>query len=279
MMTMMREDLATLEITKKLKMPSNTQVEKDIRAFWFEHYPKRKNYSDDERILLAQEFTDEQFELWGVDAYHLPNIRVYHPAYFKTTTFKKVDIYDILADFIAAVNDTSLEKYKPYPSYTEEQEYHRSKKRKKHELHIFDSPTDTDKSQPGYTISPEDVEDRRVEELQEYHLTKEQLEQEIFNLKADAIGNARRLQKIYGGSVRSISKKIYKLTPENIKVCRVCKEWFYAKDKRTEVCDLTIKYKPVNVDGVVRYVATKQSQCWHERNTRKTISRKGSCPI
>jgi len=270
--------MATKTTNKTTKTANASQVEKDIRAFWFEHYPKRKSYSDDKRILLAQEFIDEQLELWGVYAYSLPDISVYHPAYYKTTSFKKTNIYDILGDFIAAVNDTDLEKYKPYPSYTEEQEHHRRKSRQRREVN-FHELDDGEEYQPPNTISYDDLAEQQSLPLITHHVTVEQIAEIIDDLQADPFNEAKYLQSIYGGSAREIVRKIKGLKKVNIKVCKMCYEPFYARDKRIDVCDLTVKYRPVVADGSTRYVATKYSPCWHLRNAEKTRKNKGKTPL
>ncbi|UZM98219.1 hypothetical protein OL548_26255 [Lysinibacillus sp. MHQ-1] len=90
---------------------------------------KEKSYSDAQRNLLAQDFVNEQLELWGVDLYMISDIKVYHPAYLKTTSFRKANIYDILADFMIAVNNATTEKHEEYPAYSEEQEHYRAQKK------------------------------------------------------------------------------------------------------------------------------------------------------
>ncbi|WP_217581599.1 hypothetical protein [Lysinibacillus sp. GbtcB16] len=260
------------------KNPSAKQLERDIRAFWFKHYPKRKSYSDAQRNLLAQDFVNEQLELWGVDLYMISDIKVYHPAYLKTTSFRKANVYDILADFMTAVNNATAEKEEAYPTYSEEQEYYRAQKRTQHELAIFEVEEDSD-VQPAYTVSSEDMEKHRVVEIETMHVEREHIEDFIRKLKTKPTLYARRLQSEYGGTAREIARKIYKLDPKKIQKCKICNEWFYPKHAKTEVCDLSVMYKAMNMGNYVKYVATKQSTCWHVRNARKTRQAKGSCPI
>ncbi|MBD8028616.1 hypothetical protein H9636_18435 [Ureibacillus sp. Re31] len=280
----------TTKTTKQTtKTASTEQLQKDINSFWSEHYKNRKSYSDNKRILLAQEFINEQQELWGVYAYILADINVYHPAYNKTIFIRKTNIYDILGDFVAYVNDQDIEKYKPYPAYSDEQEIHRQRVRSKHEIHLYDL-NDEEEYQPPKTISFDEVETKRVkgpEYEDEFGITRsgseqvtiEQMEQLIDELQADPFNESLYLRSLFGGDVREIARKIKGLKKENIKICKICKEVFYAKDKRMKVCNLTTKYRQITENGKKLYIATKRSPCWHQQNAEKTRRNKWKTPI
>ncbi|UZM98218.1 hypothetical protein OL548_26250 [Lysinibacillus sp. MHQ-1] len=148
------------------------------------------------------------------------------------------------------------------------------KKKAQHELAIFEVEEDSD-VQPAYTISSDDMENHRVAEVETMHVEREQIEDFIRKLKSKPTLYARRLQIEYGGTAREIARKIYKLDPKKIQRCKICNGWFYPKHAKTEVCDLSVMYKAVNMGNYMRYVATKQSACWHVRNARKNQTGQG----
>lgn len=274
-----------------MKQPSLNQLKTDMYAFWKKHAgSKRKEYTEKQRIELVRQFTREQRELWDEHlAYEyeqaheskrvphtLMDMKIVHPAYFKKSSFRMASIYDILADFIAPKDLKIFETVSKYPVYTEAQEYSRTMQRYQSEIAIFDVESDDQEMrQPYGTISTDDVSEILANKPEQVEVTAESMYALIDEWKADINETARELQRIYGGNIADIKKKIRKLKHENVKECKECGEVFYATDKRMEVCGLTKDFK--QVDG--EFIPLEKSACWNKRNAAKKRRNTNKCSI
>ncbi|RUL51109.1 hypothetical protein [Lysinibacillus antri] len=282
--------------TTKIKMPSVEQLQRDIYAFWKEYAGKKgKSYTTIEKTTIAKEFLTEQHHLWKhhLNYLHdktrddgkikgkkltLMDIELKHPAYYRKGSVRKACIYDIIADFIATEHDAIIEDVRKYPVYSEAQELSRQQMRLRHEIAIFDIDSDDeDARQPFGTISSDDLAQQVAERPETYEVTKEMMYELIDDWKANIDEIVADLLKMRECTLdkRSLRRKISRLSYDSVKECKECGQVFYAKDARTEVCDLTVKY--IVKDNIL--IPTKKSVCWQRRNAYKTRKSKGKCAI
>lgn len=286
----------TKAVSAKMKAPSISQLQKDVFQFWKQHGGKQtKSYSTQEKNKLTRTFLSEQHAIWDehLDYLHdktrdngkiigkkltLMDMKINHPAYYRKGSVRKASIYDIIADFIATETDAYIENIRKYPVYNEAQELNRTQMRLRHEIAIFDIDSDEENArQPFNTISSDDVSQQLVERPEYIEVTKEMMYEVIDDYKTNIDEIVPLLLKVRECKLdrRSLRRKIQRLSYDNVKECSECRQVFYAKDARTEVCDLTVKH--IVKEGVL--IATQKSDCWQKRNARKTRRLKGTCAI
>ena len=277
------------------KQPSLSQLQKDVYVFWKQHGGKQmKLYTTAEKNALAKEFLNEQHGIWDGHLEYLHDktrdggkiigkkmtimdVKLKHPAYYKKGSVRTANIYDIIADFIATEHDAVIENVRKYPVYSEAQELSRQQMRMRYEIAIEDVNSDEDARQPYGTISSDDLSQQLAERPEFNEVTKEHMFDIIDDYKINIDEIVPELLKLKECKLdrRSLRRKIQLLSYDNVKECTECKQIFYAKDKRTEVCDLTVKH--IVRDGIL--LATQRSDCWQKRNTKKTRKNKGKCAI
>lgn len=280
-----------------MKTPSIAQLQKDVYVFWKQHGGKQtKSYTTAEKNAIARKFLTEQHHLWKDHLIYLHDktrdeggkiigkkltimdIKLKHPVHYKKGSVRTANIYDIVADFVATQDDAIVEDVRKYPVYSEAQELSRQQLRMKYEIAIFDIDSDDDDAhQPYGTISSDDLSQQLADRPEYLEVTKEHMYDIIDEYKANIDEIVPELLKMKECTLdrRSLRRKIQLLSYDNVKECSECKQIFYSKDKRTEVCDLTLKH--IVKDGVL--IATKKSDCWQKRNTRKTRRNKWVCAI
>ncbi|MBM7707601.1 hypothetical protein JOD03_002548 [Chryseomicrobium aureum] len=246
-----------------------TSLQKAIDDFWIKQHKEKKSRSFDERSLLAQQFSDEIAQSFGIYDYALKDIQIIHPATFYSPNKRMTNIYDVLADFLLEGTNITEERREEYPAYTAKQDVFQAQQRLKSELKLVDDYKEGD-YKPPYTITHTELHDQYTQTPDEPDVTPQDIEDYIAHLKADVDASARMVRRMYGGDIDEIKAKIRKLKPDNIRKCAVCGSYFYASHGHQRVCNLTTKFIKRRQAQGYTFIPTQNSPCWNENNRNKT---------
>lgn len=208
-------------------------IQQAIYTLWYMHYT---NYSltQEQRNSLAQGFINEHL---SNDNVLLTKAFIRHPMTRLKQYDRTASPYDVLADFILAVN-AEEEKREAFPLHSEEQAFRHARQRRERETSLYKSNDDDDELEndnASIEVYTQEVLAVAKEEENAY-ICVEQFAELIAKVKRNSNEYARKYAQM-GYSYASCIRNIRKLDARRIKVCAVCDSAFYAHDMRRTVCD------------------------------------------
>lgn len=208
-------------------------IQQAIYALWYTHYT---NYSltQEQRNTLAQGFINEHL---SNDNVLLTKAFIRHPMTRRKSFAQTATVYDVLADFILAVN-AEEEKHESFPLHSEEQAFRHARQRRERETSLYKSNDEGDELEndnASIEVYTQEVLAVAKEE-DNANISAEQFAELIENVKRKPIEYARKYAQM-GYNYALCVRNIRKLDVRRIKECEVCNSAFYAHDLRRTVCD------------------------------------------
>lgn len=253
-MTMTTIENAETENYMKFYQVSRSEiaVQKALYDLWYKHYNDKGLQTADRRELV-DDFIAEHL---SVDTVLLTKSFIRHPQTRKKQFGRTATPLEVLADFMLNV-DAIEERTQEYPIKSAESSFRHEMQRKKTEQSIyFQDEYDADHEialsqmhQRGY-ITPT-MPSNSVSESELIGYASE-VEAEFFREEPQSVQSFRRIlrnvkrnPKKYalrfeakGRSYKETIERIRKLDDSRVKACYICREPFYAHDKRRIICDL-----------------------------------------